>query len=186
MGSWIDGDGMVRQFGPQKTVAANAGDYLSYGDTREIEVTLNLANLTTTATVQDLNTYFPTGTQTFIEEVEVETDVGMTVGSATAFSVGLGYLTSGTYVTIGQNTYPPVTTISDTAFVAGMINASVTTAGQKTILTTGSTYAGAYIGSTSAATTQSNYITAKSVGGTYTAGVVKVRIRYRGLPPITQ
>jgi len=186
MGSWIDNDGRVLQYGPQKTIAATAGDFLSYGETREIELTINLANLTTTAIVQDLNTYMPSGTQTFIEKVVVETEVGMTVGSATAFSVGLGYLTTGTYVTVGNATYPPITTISDTAFVNGMLNASVTTPGQQITLTTGVTAAGAYIGTSSATTTQTNYLTAKSVGGTYTGGVIKVRIFYRGFGTITQ
>lgn len=187
MGSWIDNDGQVRQYGPQKTIAANAGEFLNYGALRDIEITINLANLTTTAIVQDLNTFFPTGTQIFIEQVDVDTEVGMVVASgATAFSVGLGYLASGTYVTVGNATYPPITTISDTAFVNGALNATVTTPGQKTSLTAGSTGAGAYIGTTSTATTQANYITAKSVGGTYSAGTVKIRIFYRGLPPITQ
>lgn len=187
MGSYINPDGLVLQYGPQKTIASNAGEFLEYGETRDMEVSINLANLTTTAIVQDLNTFFPTGTQIFIEQVTVETEVGMVVASgATAFSVGLGYLTSGTYVTVGNASYPPITTISDTAFVNGALNATVTTPGQKSVLTTGSTGAGAYIGTTSTATTQVNYITAKSVGGTFSAGLVKVRIRYRGLPPITQ
>lgn len=187
MGSWINNDGLVLQYGPQKASVATAGDFLSYGETRQIEVTINLANLTTTAIVQDLVTKFPAGTgQVFIEKVIVETEVGMTVGTATAFSVGLGYLTTGTYVTVGSNTYPPVTTISDTAFVAGALNATVTTAGQQNVLTTGSTGAGAYIGATSTDTTHDNYITAKSVGGTYTAGTIKVRIFYRGYGQITQ
>lgn len=187
MGSWIDNDGQVRQYGPQKTIAANAGEFQMPGDTRRMEVTINLANLTTTAIVQDLNTFFPTGTQVFIEQVDVETEVGMVVASgATAFSVGLGYLADGTYVTVGSASYPPITTISDTAFVNGALNATVTTPGQKQELTVGSTGVGAYVGTTSTATTQANYITAKSVGGTFSAGKVKIRIYYRGLTPITQ
>lgn len=186
MGSWIDNDGRVLQYGPQKTLPATAGDFLSYGETREMEVNITLANLTTTAIVQDLNAMFPAGSNVFIEKVVVETEVGMTVGSATAFSVGLGYLTSGTYVTVGNATYPPITTISDTAFVNGALNATVTTPGQQNVLTTSSTGAGAYIGSSSATTNQQNYITAKSVGGTYTGGVIKVRIYYRGIGTITQ
>lgn len=187
MGSWINTDGLVLEYGPQKTTPATAGDYLSYGELRVAEVTITLANLTTTAIVQDLHTFIPAGVgQVFIEQVEIDTEVGMTVGSATAFSVGLGFLATGTYVTVGQNTYPPITTISDTAIVNGALNATVTTAGQKQILTVGSTGVGAYVGTASANTTQPNYITAKSVGGTYLTGVVKVRIKYRGIGVITQ
>jgi hypothetical protein len=189
MGAWNNKDGLVIQYGPQKATASTAGDFLSYGDTREIEITITLANLTTTAILQDLNTYVPAGVgQVFIEKVVVDTEVGMTVGTATAYSVGLGYVdpTTVTYVTVGANTYPAATTISDTAIVNGALNATVTTAGQQTVYTTGVTGAGAYIGTASAITSQNNYITAKSVGGTYTGGVIKVRIFYRGLPPITQ
>lgn len=188
IGSWYDPDGLLRQYGTQKANPTTAGDYLSYGDTREIEVTITLANLTTTANLIGLTTFVPAGVgQVFIEEVVVDTEVGMTVGSATAFSVGLGYITyPATYTTVGNASLPVVTTISDTAIVNGALNATVTTAGQKQILTTGSTGAGAYIGTASATTNQANYLTAKSVGGTYTGGVVKVRIRYRGIGTITQ
>lgn len=188
IGSWYDNDGLLRQYGAQKANPTTAGDYLSYGDAREIEVTLNLANLTTTAQLAALTTFVPAGTNVFIEKVTIDTEVGMTVGTATAFSVGLGYIASppASYSTIGNASLPAVTTISDTAFVNGALNATVTTAGQYQELTAGSTGAGAYIGTSSATTTQANYITAKSVGGTYTAGTVKVRIRYRGIGTITQ
>lgn len=188
MGAWQDNDGRLRQFGPQKATAQTGGDFLAYGDTREMEVTITLANLTTTANMIDTNVFFPAGTQVFIEQVVVDTEVGMTVGSATAFSVGLGSVATppASYVTIAGNQYPAITTISDTAFVNGALNATVTTAGQKNTLVTGSTGAGALIGSSSSSTTVKNYLTAKSVGGTYTGGVIKVRIFYRGLTPITQ
>jgi len=189
MGAWNNKDGLVLEYGPQKTTPATAGDFLSYGATRVIEATITLANLTTTSALVDLHTFMPAGVgQVFIERVEVETEVGMTVGSATAFSVGLGYVdpTTVTYVTVAGNSYPVTTTISDTAFVNGALNATVTTAGQLNVLTTGSTGAGALIGSASSTTTQTNYSPAKSVGGTYTGGVIKVRIFYRGFGTITQ
>lgn len=189
IGSWMDNDGMLRQYGTQKAIPTTAGDYLAYGEMRVAEVTINLADLTTTAQLAALTTFIPTGVgQVFVEQVEIDTEVGMTVGSATAFSVGLGYVVTppASYSVVGGRSLPAVTTISDTAFVNGALNATVTTAGQKTILTAGSTGAGAYIGTASSTTNQANYITAKSVGGTYTGGVVKVRIKYRGIGTITQ
>ena len=188
IGSWYDNDGLLRQYGAQKANPTTGGDYLSYGDTREIEVTLTLANLTTTATLAALTTFIPVGVgQVFIEEVTYDTEVGMTVGTATAFSVGIGNIVyPATYSTIGGASLPAITTINDTAFINGALNATVTTAGQRTTLVTGSTGAGSLIGTASSATTVANYITAKSVGGTYTGGVVKVRIRYRGIGTITQ
>lgn len=188
IGSWFDPDGLLRQYGTQKANPTTAGDYLSYGDTREIEVTISLANLTTTSNLIALTTFMPAGTNVFIEEVTYDTEVGMVVSSgATAFSVGLGYIAyPATYSVIGNASLPAITTISDTAFVNGALNATVTTPGQRTTLIAGSTGAGAYIGSQSTTTAQANYLTAKSVGGTYSAGTVKVRIRYRGIGTITQ
>lgn len=190
IGSWYDNDGLLRQYGTQKANPTTAGDYLSYGDTREIEVVITLANLTTTANLIALTTFMPAGTNTFIEEVVVETEVGMVVNSgATGLSVGLGYIpASPTYSTIGNASLPSVTSISDTAFVAGatFVNSLFTTAGQKQILTAGSTGAGAYIGAQSTQTAQANYLTAKAVGGTYSSGLVRVRIRYRGIGTISQ
>lgn len=188
IGSWYDNDGLLRQYGAQKANPTTAGDYLAYGNAREIELTINLANLTTTSNLAALTTFVPSGTQVFIESVAIDTEVGMVVSSgATAFSVGLGYIVyPATYSTVGNASLPAITSISDTAFVNGALNATVTTPGQYQMLTAGSTGAGAYIGSQSTTTTQANYITAKSVGGTYSAGVIKVRIRYRGIGTITQ
>lgn len=194
-GSWLNADNLLLQYGAQKAVPTTGGDYMSYGETREIETLIYLAGLTTTPQIVDVTTFMPAGTQTFIEQVEAVCEVGATGG--TSFSVGLGYPTPGTttYTTnsITNASYPAVTVISNTAFINTMLIANVTTAGQKTILAEGTTAAGAYIGSTggaylgssSATTTFSNYITALAAG-TFTNGVVRVRIKYRGLPPITQ
>src|ERR1700753_161481 len=116
IGSWYDNDGLLRQYGAQKANPTTGGDYLAYGDTREIEVTLNLANLTTTAQLVALTTFVPSGTQVFIEEVTYDTEVGMVVSSgATAISVGLGYIAyPATYTTVGNASLPTPTTISDT------------------------------------------------------------------------
>lgn len=194
-GSWLNADNLLIQYGAQKAIPSTAGDYLSYGETREIETLIYLAGLTTTPQLIDLTTFMPAGTQTFIEQVETVCEIGATGG--TSFSVGLGYPTPGTttYTTnsVSGASLPAVTVISNTAFINAMAIAQVTTAGQKTILAEGTTAAGAYIGaaggaylgSTSATTTFSNYLTALAAG-TFTAGVVRVRIKYRGLPPITQ
>lgn len=184
-GSWLDNTGMFRQYGTSKAVPEVGGDFLAYGDTRILEVTINLANLTTSPLVQSYTSFFPaSNTQLFVEQVVVDTEVGMVVAAgATGISVGTGFLTPGTL------TNPPaVTAISNTAFTNGatFVNASFTTPGQKVILTNGSTGAGGYIGTTSADQTHKNYVTALAVGGTYTTGLIKVRIFYRGLTPITQ
>lgn len=181
-GSWLDNDGKFRQYGTSKAVPEVGGDFLSYGETRVIEVTIDLTTLTTSPLAQSYTTFFPaSNTQLFVERVVYDTEIGMTASGATAINVGTGFMTPGTL------TNPPaMTAISNTAFINGALNATFTTAGQQTILTTGSTGAGGYIGTTSADQTHKNYITAMSIGGTYTTGKIKVRIYYRGFGTITQ
>lgn len=165
MGSWMNNDGLYLEYGITKTTPETAGDYLSYGETRVLELTITLAGLTTSPVIQSQTTFF--GTSMFIEEVVVDTDVAATGG--TSFSVGL----------IG---FDRTTVDSNTKFINGMLLATHDAAGEKTILTAGSTGAGSGIGTT---VTNPGYITALCAG-TYTAGVVKVRIKYRGFGLITQ
>lgn len=164
MGTWMNKDGLNLKYGPAKAEPAKAGDYKIDGATREIELTLELKDLTTTAKIIDDNTFFPKGT--FIESVTVQTEKSSAGG--TSLSVGL----MGTDRT---------NTISDTAFLSAAPIADHTTAGQKKEYVVGVTGVGGYVGSTSASV---GYISAK-VAGTYTDGIVKVRIRYRGLSPIS-
>jgi len=178
-GSWLDNDGRFRQYGTSKAVPEVGGDFLAYGETRCMEVTLDLTTLTASPLAQSYTTFFPSrNTQLFVEKVVLDVEVGSAGG--TSFSVGTGFMTAGTL------TNPPaMTAISNTAFVNALVNASTNTAGQQITLTNGSTSAGGYIGTTSADQTNKNYITALA-SGTYSTGRVKVRIYYRGMGTITQ
>lgn len=161
----MNNDGLYLEYGTTKTTAETAGDYLSYGDTREIELTIDLTTLTASPVIQSNTTFF--GTSMFIEEVIVDTEVGATGG--TSFSVGLVQ-------------FDRTTVISNTTFLAATVIADHTTAGQRKSYTTGVATAGAGIGTTVA---NPGYITALAAG-TYTLGKVKVRIKYRGFGLITQ
>lgn len=178
-GSWLDNDGKFRQYGTSKAIPETGGDFLAYGDTRIMEFTLTLANLTASPLVQSYTTFFPaSNTQLFVEQVVVDVEVGAVGG--TSVSVGTGFMTPGTL------TNPPaVTAISNTAFVNALVTASINTPGQKIIMTNGTASAGGYIGTTSADQTHKNYVTALAVG-TFSAGQIKVRIFYRGFGNITQ
>jgi hypothetical protein len=165
MGSWFDSDNLYRQYGPTKAVAVTAGDYLQYGPYRQLEVDIDLTTLTTSPVIQDNVTFFPQGV--FIESVEVESTTSATGG--TSLSVGL--------VNLDRSTVE-----SNTKFLAAAPIADHTTAGQQKLYTVGVTGVGAGVGGTA---TNAGYITALAAG-TYSAGKVKVRIRYRGTPPITQ
>lgn len=158
--AWMNNDGLYIKYGTELAVPTIAGDYCMPGEMREQEFTINLANLTSTATIIADTTFFPAGM--FIEEVTVDSEVSATGG--TSLSVGLMNLDRST-------------TISDTEFLSAAPIADHTTAGQKKIYTVGVSGVGVGVGSTAA---NPGYVTAKAAG-TYTAGRVKVRIKYRGL-----
>ena len=165
-GTYLNKDGLYLKYGTTKAVPIIGGDFLSYGQSRNLEIDVDISTLTTTASIINDQSLLPAGV--FIDSVEV---VAQTAGATfTTFSVG----------TMKADR---VTAISDSSLVAAMVLASVTPSGVTTILTTGSTYAGTKVGTTSGV--DPGYITAKITGAVGT-GLIKVRIRYRGLPPITQ
>lgn len=196
-GSFLNNDGLLQQYGTQKANPEQGGDYKAYGLVRYAEVLIDLVSLTTSPQVQSLTTLFPAGYNVFVEKVEVISDIASAGG--TSFSVGLGYFSGSTYATITNNTesstsssqtktaysasLPGVTAISNTAFINALTNSNTNTIGDYVTInpTTNSTYNGAYVGNTAinTATTNPNYITALAAG-TYTAGLMRVRIFYRG------
>lgn len=176
-GNWNNKDGLYLQYGTTKAVPETAGDYKTYGASRVLECQIDLTTLTSTAAIQSNTTFFPTGANIHIEKVEVIALVG--AASGTSFSVGLMKTDRST-------------TMSDTAFVAAMTQAVMANAGDTQVLTKDSTAAGGYIGATAGAyvgnyenASPSNvgYISAKS-SGTFTTGLVKVRIHYVGVGTI--
>lgn len=169
-GSWLNSDGLYIQYGTTKAIPETAGDYLSYGATRLIEMTVDLTTLTTTPVIQSNTTFFPGNGQVFIESVEVDSEVSATGG--TSFSVGAMNLDRSSV-------------LSNTGFLSAAPIADHTTAGMQKTYTTGVTGVGGYIGTTPTFASGGAYITALAAG-TYTAGRVKVRIRYRGMGTITQ
>lgn len=204
-GSWQNLDGMFLQYGVQKAIPEQGGDYQLPGEVREIEVVVaDLSSLTTSPLIQSFTTFFPevSGTQyVMIEEVKTYTDLAVTSGGSATLSVGLGYIgTSPTYSTVTQtingSTYtssvPSVTSLSDTAFVNAMPLSNIQTLGSVNILnlTAGSlsTYGGGYIGNaiTLPAAAHKSFVTAKYGTAAFTAGTVRVRIRYRMYNAISQ
>lgn len=168
-GSWMNNDGLYVQYGTQKAVPTTAGDYLSYGEWRDIEFTVSLATgspLATAGTYVIANTTF-LGTNIFIESVNYDVEIP-----------GAG----GTSLSVGTRRMDRVTDISTTNLSAAIATASLTQGANVTVFT------GGLVGTT-VTTSQlpdgAAYITATTIG-TYTAGQVKFRIRYRGIGLITQ
>lgn len=173
-GSWFNNDGLYVQYGTQKAVPETAGDYLSYGSNRMIEVLIDLTTLTSTAAIQSNTTFFPAppSGQLYIEKVELTVETAS--ASGTSFSVGL--------IQTDRATIPSG---YSAAFVSALANASTNAVGDLLTLSAGSTGAGSLIGTFPANATGPYYLTALSAG-TYTTGKVRVRIFYHGVGVITQ
>lgn len=171
-GNWLNNDNLYLQYGTTKAVPEVAGEFQSPGSNRIIEVLIDLSKLTTTASIQSNTTFFPSGTNTFIEKVEVIAETA--AATLTSFSVGLI-----------QEDRATIPSNYSTAFVNAMTQAAMGTAGDSLTLTTGSTYAGGLIGSSPSSTTGPYYITALDAGTTGT-GLIRVRIYYHGIGTISQ
>lgn len=232
-GFWLNNDGLPLQFGPLKAQPEVAGDYLVYGETREVETlvafvpyqlgtggvavpaiptTFSGTGQPIAAGIQSMTTTFPMQTtavnaggttitllnpQLFIESVEVETLIGATGG--TSFSLGFvsatGQLANGTASTFTQ--------VSDGTNTSGhLLNsmpiAAFTTAGQKILYTKTGTFGfdyqvpgtlraggGFWIGNVPIVTTTradgsliNEAFLSAIASGTFTNGLIKVRVRY--------
>ena len=158
MGSYTNLDALHLKYGPDKATATKAGEYVTTGALREIEVRIDLTTLTEVEVIQSDALFFP---KMRIEEVEVVTHTAAVTGTA---------------VDIGLVRTDRTTAIDADGFVAALITASMNAAGEKNVLRIGSTSVGALVGTT---TTNPGYITASRTDSTaFTAGVIYVRIRY--------
>jgi len=162
--TWHDNTGLFQKFGIDQTTPMAGGEYKTYGEFREIEVQLTLTSLTTTPTVitgAD-NIFFPAGVE--IEQVEVVVETAGTSGGSATLDIGL-IRTDRT------------TEIDYQAFVKAAAVATLTD-GQKLTITKGGTAAGDLVGSGSP-TANVGHITANYTTAAFTAGVIKLRIKYR-------
>ena len=166
--NWTNDDGLFLQYGTDKATPTTGGDYRSPGELRDVEFDVDLTTQTTSSAIIDgvETTFLSSGV--IIEQVEVVAIEGAAGG--TSVSIGL--------VGMDRSTTP---SNGATAFVSALVTSTINTAGEKTIITAGTTYAGNYVG---LAAPVSGYFTAK-VAGTFTDGVIRVRVKYRGVPPIT-
>lgn len=170
--NWTNKDGLFLQFGTDKSAIDTGGDYKTYGANRQAEVLIDLTTLTSTAAIQSNTLIFPSGSNLFIEKVEVIAEVG--AASGTTFSVGL--------IQMDRSTIP---SNYSTALINAEVTATVATAGMAQTYFQNTTKAGGLIGSFPASATGPYFITALS-SGTYTTGKVKVRIYYHGVGTISQ
>jgi len=120
-GNWMNNDGLYIQYGTSKAVPTTMGDYLSYGETREVEFTVTFANAVPAGQyILGNTTMFPSGV--FIEQVEMDVEVAAAGG--TSFSIGT--------VRADRTTTGTGGTAAGT-FINGEVLATITPAGKKVI-----------------------------------------------------
>lgn len=164
------------QFGTDKAIPEQFGDYTNFGANRIIEGLLDLTLLSTTAIIISNTTFFPslpTG-ELYIESVELIVEAAATTSTSATLSIGLI-----------QSDRATVPTNYGTALVNALAQTALTPLATKVTLTGGSTGLGGLVGSQPAVATAPYFLTAATGTGTFTAGKVRVRIAYHAINPTT-
>jgi len=159
MATWLDPDGLNRVYGPDRALPTSAGEFVTLGAMREIELKLTLSTLTDASAIVEDSVVIPAGCR--IEEVDILNEVAATGATAT-LSLGL------------------IRTDRTTAYDADGILVALALAafdveGEKVTIRVGSTGAGALLGTLLA---NPGYLVAEWNTAAFTAGVIKIRIRY--------
>lgn len=159
---YLDNSGLYTKIGPETAVPSTGGEYKTYAELREIELTLNFTAAAfpfgTSVIVND-NIFFPKGVR--VQEVETYVETAGVAG--TSFDLGL-MATDRT------------TVLAQTGFLAAFPLASFTPAGAKVIATIpGTAFGGTLLGTT---TSQVGYLIVRANTSNFTAGTIKIRIRY--------
>lgn len=158
--SWLNPDNLYLKYGTEKTTSNVAGEYSTVGALREVEVKIDLTDLTATETILSDVQVIPTGAR--IKEVEVVTHTAAATGTA----IDLGLIRAS----------DRSTEIDYNGFLAAFPTASMNAAGEKNIVDQAHTYVGALIGTT---TSNIGYISASRTDATaFTAGIIYVTIRF--------
>lgn len=158
--SWMDNAGLFQVYGVDQATTENGGEYTTSGKEREIEIKIDLTTLNQTEAVQYENIFMPVGVKITEIEIFVET------AAATGVAIDLGFIRT-----------DRTTEIDYDGLLAAFVTATMTV-GNKVVLRKGGTQAGAMVGS-GVATTNVGMITCSATTSTaFTAGVIKVTIRY--------
>lgn len=162
--TWLDNAGLFQVYGVDQATTQSGGEYNNLGGSREVEFKISLTALTTTTSTvvpgAD-NIFIPAGVQ--IEAVEIINDVAATSGGSATLNIGL--------VRTDRSTE-----IDFDGLAAAVALATFNAAGERNTLISGSTGAGALVGTTTANVGQ---LVAYYGTAAFTAGQVTVRLRYR-------
>lgn len=168
MGTWKNSDNLFVKLGvseaaSQDTTKGAAGEYKDgVGGARITEVVLDLTDLnTSTSIIINDVAFLPDNAR--IEEVELVTTTAATSGGAATLDVGL------------IKNADRSTAIDEDGLIAAAAIATFNAAGERLNLVVGSTGAGAMIGTTN---TFPGLLVAKAGTATFTAGVVRIRVKW--------
>jgi hypothetical protein len=158
--SWLNNDKLLLKFGTEKATSTPAGEYSTLGQLHEVEIKIDLTALTQTETILADVTSLPKNAR--LAELVVLTHTAAATG--TAIDIGLIRMTDRT------------TEIDYDGILAAFPIASMNAAGETTVLTAGSSGAGALVGTT---LSQIGMISGSRTDATaFTAGVIYLKIRY--------
>lgn len=161
--TWKNADGLYVKFGTAAAALSEAGEYHFDGGQHLIEIKIpDMTAVGSTSTI--LDDAFRTGQNWRIDEVKVITDTVCT-GSGAVLNVGI--------VKSDRST-----AVDADGLIAALPVTSMDAAGETTILTAGSTYAGALIGTSLTSTSASGYIVADYDTAAFTAGAIRILIKY--------
>jgi len=168
-GNWKDNDGLYRQYGTSKATNDTAGEYKNYGAVREMEITIpDMTAITSSPSIVSNSYRFPSGMR--LQEVQVITD---TVCTGTGAVLNVGLIKDDRSTELDYN-----------GLVAALPLTSLDAAGEQTTLKVGDSYAGALLGTDT--TDAASYLTMDYDTAAFTAGAIRVRVRYYGHGTITQ
>lgn len=162
MAPYTDIGGLRQKFGVEQTVPGIGGEYRTNGRLRELEFTITLSAATypfgATNYILDENVFLPAGVR--IQEVETYVQ---TAGAGATATLDVGLLrTDGTTVTDADG-------LIEAKTVASMV------AGEKVTFSDSTGFGGVLIGTTTA---NVNYVTIRVNTASFTAGVIRITIRY--------
>lgn len=159
--SWLNSDGLYLKYGPDKATAKIAGEYRKDGRLHEIEVKIDLTDLTETETIVDDTVLIPANV--VIQEVEIVTLTAATTGAA----IDLGLIQTNRSTEIDYD-----------GLLAAFPTASMNAAGEKTIITDNTTYDGVKIGANPVSTVPGHITCSRTTSTAFDTGVIYVTIRY--------
>ncbi len=163
MGSYLNSDNLFVKIGTTKATPNIAGEYKTYGDRRFIEAKIDLTTLTTSNVIQSDQLVFPTGAR--VEAVTITTLTAAATGTSALLNVGL------------IRTSDRSTLVAADSFLAAATTANMTLGNEVRQVKGGAT-AGTAVGTGAQATANPAHICAATTTGTFTAGLINVRIEY--------